>query len=202
MVSNLSYTIVLYPRLVYATFSISRVSICPPLACSPHSNKANLSHPSLSSLDLFLFPAQKNKRQNQNKSPALCRTARRTKPCTHAKAAPIHIGGETRRVQSRSFSSMEKRKKCGGLFGRCRSSGDFLRWAGKTVKRGVAVVVGWDGMGREGKEWCRERLSRPGGIEYYNMRAWSFAKGFFAEGCLGLGLYRTWSRGTVICFSA
>lgn len=76
MVSNLSYTIVLYPRLVYATFSISRVSICPPLACSPHSNKANLSYPSLSSLDLFLFLTQKNKR------PALCRTARRMKPCT------------------------------------------------------------------------------------------------------------------------
>ncbi len=52
---------------------------------------------------------------------------------------------------------------------------------------------GWgrEGKGREGKEWCRERLSRPGGIEYYNMRAWSFAKGFFAEGCMGLGLYRT-----------
>ena len=47
---------------------------------------------------------------------------------------------------------MEKRKKCGGLFGRCRPSGGFWRWAGKTVKRGGGEVVGegWDGKGREG----------------------------------------------------
>ena len=63
----------------------------------------------------------------------------------------------------------------------------------EVVGRGGMGREGWgrEGKGREGKEWCRERLSRPGGIEYYNMRAWSFAKGFFAEGCMGLGLYRT-----------
>jgi len=75
---------------------------------------------------------------------------------------------------------MEKRKKCGGLFGRCRSSREFWRWMGKTVKRGVEEVVGKgregngrvglgrEGKGREGMGWegmgrCRERLARPGG---------------------------------------
>jgi len=69
-----------------------------------------------------------------------------------------------------------------------------MRWWGREGERWDGMGrEGWgrEGKGREGKEWCRERLSRPGGIEYYNMRAWSFAKGFFAEGCMGLGLYRT-----------
>ncbi len=80
------------------------------------------------------------------------------------------------------------------------------------MKRGGGEVVGegWDGKGREGKvlgKTCTSRrkfdikifasififalLSYKPCVEYYNMRAWSFAKGFFAAGCMGLGLYRT-----------
>ncbi len=150
MVSNLSYTIVLYPRLVYATFSISRVSICPPLACSPHSNKANLSHPSLSSLDLFLFPTQKNKR------PALCRTARRTQPCTRQGCPYPHWRRNEASAISLVLFEWRNERSVGGCLGGAGRRGTFkdggevlMRWWGREGERWDGK--GWVGMGREGK---------------------------------------------------
>jgi hypothetical protein len=62
-----------------------------------------------------------------------------------------------RRLPSCSFSSMENERSV-GLFCRCRPSRDFLRWAGKTVKRSVDEAVGREGWGRHGKERCRKDL--------------------------------------------